>query len=243
MNVSNLLLGLDGFSLLYLFREERDLFEKYLVTMKHLGSLTFFMDKRAAKEKEEVVQHRKDQRTVAKVAAKTFQEALEVNLDPQQRAVLERVLAEKQRLAWHLYPEYVSWLMNLLETLQIPVVWAEEEADQELAKGGFDIVVSSDSDLLILGVKCLWIPQKTIEHQEIRGDLFRAFLHLEQEEVYQLAFLAGCDWQPKSMMSVGEAVGRLRFYGGLAGIHERHPEIVGEKDLEEYSRLRESVWG
>ena len=245
MNVSDLRIGIDGFSLLYLFREDRLAFEAYLTQMKSRGTLTFFMDKRAAKEKEEIVQQRKDQRKDAKVAARSFEEALNAceDLDPQQRAVLERALAAKQRQAWHLYPEYLRWLLVTLETLEIPVIWAPEEADQELARGDFDVVVSSDSDLLVLGARRLWLPRGVgVQHNEIHGEAFHRFMGLEREGIYQLAFLAGCDWQPKSLMSVGEAVSRLKFYGGLAGLHERHPEIVGEKELQEYSRLRQSVW-
>ena len=245
MNVSGLRIGVDGFSLLYLFREDRAAFEAYLTQMKSRGTLTFFMDKRAAKEKEEIVQQRKDQRKEAKVAARSFEEALNdcEDLDPQQRAVLEKALAAKQRQAWHLYPEYLKWLLALLEQLEIPVVWAPEEADQALARGDFDVVVTSDSDLLVLGARRLWLPRGVgVQHNEIDGEAFRKFLGLEQEEVYQLAFLAGCDWQPRSLMSVGEAVSRLKFYRGLVGIHERHPEIVGDKELDEYMRLRTGVW-
>jgi hypothetical protein len=244
MNVSGLRLGMDGYSLLYLFRENREAFKDYLSQMTSKGTLTFFMDRRAAKEKEEIVQQRKETRNEAKVAAKGLKETLETaDLDPQQRAVLEKVLAEKERKAWHLYPEYLKWLLGTLEDLEIPVVWAPEEADQALARGNFDVVVTSDSDLLILGARRVWLPRGVgVQHNEIDGEAFRKFVGLDQEGVYQLAFLAGCDWQPRSLMSVGEAVSRLKFYGGLPGIHERHPEIVGDKELDEYSRLRGSVW-
>ena len=244
MNVSGLRIGMDGYSLLYLFREDRQAFEAYLREMKQKGQITFVMDKRAAKEKEEVVKERKENRKDAKAAAEVFQEFLAgEDLDPKQREILEKAHAIKLRQVWHLYPEYLKWLESVLEEIDIPLTWAEEEADSLLARGGYDVVVSSDSDMLILGARRLWLPRGVgVQHNEIDGEAFRQYLGLEQEEVYQLAFLAGCDWQARSLMSVGEAVSRLRFYGGLTGIHERHPEIVGEKELEEYSRLRGSVW-
>ena len=64
--------GIDGFSILYLFREDRKGLEAYLRGLP--GKLTFVMDKRAAKEKLDVVKERREQRKEAKEEASSLSE-------------------------------------------------------------------------------------------------------------------------------------------------------------------------
>uniref|UniRef100_A0A6C0KJK8 XPG-I domain-containing protein n=1 Tax=viral metagenome TaxID=1070528 RepID=A0A6C0KJK8_9ZZZZ len=252
-NVQNLRIGLDGFSLLFLFREEREIFEQYLRDMLakvgHTDGITLVMDKRAAKEKQEVVQGRKDQRKEAKAEANnlsSFTQSPEFEeLDEQQRAILEKTLAQKQRAAWCLYPEYMKWFRSLLKSLEIPIQMAPEEADTVLAKGNYDVVVSSDSDLLILGVKRLWIPElkhKKVQHTEILHTQFINFLGIQDEQLFELAYMAGCDVQPRSLMPIRMAISRLRFYGSIQAIHAKHPEMITSENMDEYARLRRDVW-
>lgn len=242
--VSDLTFGLDGFSLIFLYKEDKEAFESYLCEMKKRGSLTVVMDKRAAKEKKQVVEERKEARKEARVEANALVSTLQsADLDEKQKAILQKAIALKERQAWSLYPDYMKWLLGMLEKLEIPVVWAEEEADEVLAAGGYDIVVSSDSDLLVLGVKRLWLPRGVaVQHNEICGEAFSRLVGLKGDQLYELSFLAGCDVQPKSLMSVKEAIGRLRFYGSIQALHKRHPELVSEKHLEEYSSLRAGIW-
>lgn len=244
MNISNQKIGLDGFSLLFLFKENREAFRSYLESMKLRGKLMFVMDKRAAKEKKEVVEKRKEARKEAKESAESLEATiLSHELDDDQRKVLEKMVAEKQRQAWCLYSGYLKWLMGMLEELDIDLLWAENEADEVLATGDYDIIVSSDSDFLILGVRRLWLPRGvSIQHNEIDSQTFQKFIGLDKEKLFQLAYLAGCDVQPKSLMSVKEAISRLKFYGGIEEIHRRHPEFVSEIDLLGYNNLRKTVW-
>jgi 5'-3' exonuclease len=209
--------------------------------------MVFVMDKRAAKEKREVVEERKEQRKEAKAEAESLasftQTAEFEELEPKQQEMLEKLIAQRERAAWHLYPEYIKWLGELLKKYNIQLVWAAEEADIVLAKGNYDVIVSSDSDLLILGARRIWIPRGIgIQHNEINSAEFIKYMGLEGERLFELAFLAGCDVQPKPLMTMAEAVSRLRFYGSLQGIHKKHPELVDNNNASEYSRLRESVW-
>lgn len=248
MNVRNLRIGVDAFSLLFLFREEREDFENYIRHLKTKGRLVFIMDKRAAKEKREVVQGRKENRKEAKAEANSLTSFTQTpefeELDKSQQLILEKAIAQKEHAAWCLYPEYVKWFQTLLESLEIPLVWAPQEADTILARGDYDVVVSSDSDLLILGAAKLWLPElkRSIQHIEIDGRDFLKFLGIQGEQLFELAYMAGCDVQPRSMMSVKEAVSRLRFYGSLQGIHEKHPELINSTNIDEYKRLRRDVW-
>jgi 5'-3' exonuclease len=236
--------GLDGFSLIFLYKEEKDALRKYLETMKTKGRLTVVMDKRAAKEKQQVVQERKEARKEAKVEANALISTLaSADLDDNQKAILQKAIQQKERQAWGLYGDYIKWFIKLLEELEIPLVWAPEEADEVLAEGGYDAVVSSDSDLLILGVRRLWLPRGVgVQHNEVDGEKFLKLVGLQGEQLFELAYLAGCDVQPKSLMSVKEAMGRLRFYGSMEKIYEKHPELVSREDIEAYKVLRDSVW-
>jgi hypothetical protein len=251
MNVTDLRIGVDAFSVIYLFKERREDFKEYMrglvVCAGKNGSLLFIMDRRASKEKMEVVKERREIRNEAKAEAKTlatFVKSSEFDeLDERAQKVLEKLIEEKERAAWHLYPEYLKWLMEMLKEVGVEVTWAEEEADTVLADAGSDVVVSSDSDMLILGVKRLWLPRGVaLQHNEICGDEFLKCVGVSGSQLYELAFLAGCDVHKKSLMSVGEAVSRLRFYGGMEQIHRRHPNLVGEEDLQEYAKLLTTVW-
>lgn len=236
--------GLDGFSLIYLFKEEKEAFQKYLEDMKMKGTLTVVMDKRAAKEKKQVVEERKEARKEAREEANALVSTLAcAELDEKQKEIIQKAIAQKERQAWSLHSGYMKWLLGVLEQLKIPVVWAEQEADEVLAAGEYDAVVSSDSDLLILGVRRLWLPRGVgVQHNEICGDAFLRLVGLKGDQLFELSYLAGCDVQPRSLMSVKEAIGRLRFYGGIEALHKRHPELVSEDDLQAYYRLRDSVW-
>ena len=245
MNLTGLHIGIDGFSLFFLFREDRAAFKRYIEKVKACGTLTVVIDKRAAKEKREVVQERKELRKEAKAEAislTSFTQTPEYEeLDEEFQAVLDRVIAQKERAAWCLYPEYMKWFLEMLNTLDIPYTWAKEEADSVLANDTYDVVISSDSDLLILGCRCLWLPRTDGNHGEINGEEFRRFIGLNGEQLFQMAYLAGCDVQPRSLMSLKEAVSRLRFYGSIYSIHRKHPEIVSIQELENYEKIK-NVW-
>ena len=121
--------------------------------------------------------------------------------------------------------------------------WAEQEADEALAKGGFDLVITTDSDLIVLGVPIVWIPRGVaLQHNELRFDDFLQHIGLRKDQLYELAFLAGCDVYPRSIKPFGEAVSWLRFYGSLTAIHQRKPKILTQKHLEDFARLRSTVW-
>jgi 5'-3' exonuclease len=254
--IQNARIGIDGYSLFFLFKEEKEAFTDYMKKLKHdvgegegQGEVCVALDKRAAKEKREVVEERKLQRTEARYEVSTitsFTQSREfIELDPAQRIILEKLLLQKEKAAWHVYKEYMEWFIGLMKELKIRVIYAKEEADTVLIQGNYDVVISSDSDLLILGAKILWIPaqkQGRVQHVEISQKEFIDYLGLQGEQLFELAYMAGCDVQPKSLMTVQEAVSRLKFYGGMAIIHKKHPEIISTQHMEEYAKLRRDVW-
>ena len=231
-------IGIDAFSLIFLFRERRDDFRAYLTALSG-HQLTFVMDKRAQKEKKETVDERKQVRSDANQEASeitTFTQTDEFEgLDPMQRKVLEKYLELKRRDAWCLYPDYVKWLKGMVTDLGIPIVIAKEEADTVLAKG-YDIVITSDSDLLLHGCT-IWIPQS---NEEINHNDFMNHVGLTQEQLYEMAFLSGCDVQPKKFMDIDAAVSLLRFYGSLEAIQKKRG-LLTDSELELWYKLK-SIW-
>ena len=231
-------IGIDAFSLIFLFRERRDDFRAYLLSLS-THDLTFVMDKRAQKEKKETVDERKHVRSEANQEASeitTFTQTDEFEgLDEQQRKVLEKYLELKRRDAWCLYPEYVKWLKEMVTSLGIPIIIAKEEADTVLAKG-YDVVITSDSDLLLHGAT-IWIPNT---HDEITHADFMNHMGLSQEQLYEMAFLAGCDVQPKKFMDIDAAVSLLRFYGSLEAIQKKRG-LLTDSELELWYKLKK-IW-
>ena len=234
-------IGIDAFSLIFLFRERRHDFRAYLASLA-THTLTFVMDKRAQKEKKETVDERKQVRSDANQEASeisTFTQTSNFDeLDEQQRKVLERYLELKRRDAWCLYPEYVKWLKQMVADLGIPIVIAKEEADTVLAKGGYDVIITSDSDLLLHGCT-IWIPQANYNYEISHAD-FMNHVGLSQDQLYEMAFLCGCDVQPKKFMDIDAAVSLLRFYGSLEAIQKKRG-ILNDAELELWYKLK-NIW-
>lgn len=234
-------IGIDAFSLIFLFRERREDFRAYLSSLT-THTLTFVMDKRAQKEKKETVDERKQVRSDANQEASeitTFTQTSNFDeLDEQQRKVLERYLELKRRDAWCLYPEYVKWLKQMVTELGISIVIASEEADTFLAKGDYDIIVTSDSDLLLHGCT-IWIPQSNYNYEIAHTD-FMNHMGLSQDQLYEMAFLCGCDVQPKKFMDIDSAVSLLRFYGSLEAIQKKRG-LLNDSELDLWYKLK-NIW-
>lgn len=247
-------IGIDAFCILYLFRTDTAGLEFYLRTLiLHGHTLTLVVDRRAVKEKQETVDARRALRSTAAAEADVLSEFVATpeftELSETEQAVIQRKLSLQQRDAWRVSGSHLRALAALAETLEITWLMADVEADETLATmsrtGEVQIVISSDSDLLILGVERLWIPSANGSHLEISGIEFRRFLGLAGERIYELAFLAGCDVHPRSIVPVAMAVSWLRFYGSLQKVHERFPDKVTELDMTEYAALRApgACWG
>jgi len=252
-NTSALRIGIDAYSLLFIFREHRDVFTAYIKGLIDAGHiLTVVMDKRAVKEKKEVVESRKgirDEATTVVNSLTSFSGTDDYKeLDDTQRAILQRHIEMKKYDSWCLYKEYMTWFTGMVTGLGASLSWAPEEADTVLAAaakdGKLDVIISNDTDLLILGVSRLWLPSKSRDgtHGEILGTTFVKFLGFQGEQLFELAFLAGCDVQPNIIMPIKDAIGCLRFYTSLAAIHARRPSVVTESHMEMYARLRKNVW-
>jgi 5'-3' exonuclease len=247
-------IGIDAFCILYLFRTDTAGLETYLRTLlSHGHTLTLVVDRRAVKEKQETVDARRALRSSAAAEAGILSEFVSTaeftELSEPEQAVIQRKLSLQQRDAWRVSGSHIRSLAALAGILGIEWRMADSEADETLSAmshaGEIQIVISSDSDLLILGVERLWIPSLHGQHMEISGIEFRRFLGLAGERIYELAFLAGCDVHPRCLAPIAMAVSWLRFYGSLQKVHERFPDKVTEADMAEYAALRSpgACWG
>lgn len=241
-------IGIDAFCLMYLFRENRQAFEAYIRGLLSKGyTLTFLFDRRAQKEKRAVVEERKKRKDEAKeelnkLTPFTHTEEFEA-LDEEFQKSIRDYIAKKEWDAWCLYAEYTEWLLTLLQTLSIEVIKAKEEADTLLAKGGYDVVISSDTDMFVLGCKRVWMPRgKGLQHDEYLLEDVEKRIGLPYDSFCELAYLVGCDVQPKKKMEFEEGISHLRFYGSLMGIHEKRPTVITGDDLEQFVHLKKAVW-
>lgn len=249
--VEGLRVGLDAFCLLYLFKTNQEAFATYLDSLLTLHyKLTMVMDKKAQKEKATVVEQRKEVRAEHRADAQGLEEFISstafAELDEAAQDVLQTSLLHKQKGAWQLTPDHTKWFVSILESKGIPLVYAKEEADIELARGEFDCVVSSDSDMIVLGCPCLLVPKLTkhgVEHDMYRYADVKKAIGFDGEQLYELAFLAGCDVQPTPITDIETAASWLRFYGSLAAVATKKKGIITDEHMKLYAHLREHVWG
>lgn len=246
--VKDLRVGLDAFCLLYLFKTNQGEFEAYLNTLLALQyKLTMVMDKKAQKEKATVVEKRKEIRAENRADAQSLEDFMSstafTDLDAASQDTLQISLLHKQKGAWQLTLEHTKWFHEMLESKGIPLVYAKDEADAELARGEFDCVISSDSDMIVLGCPCLLVPKLTkhgVEHDMYRYADVKKAIGFDGEQLYELAFLAGCDVQPNPIVNAETAASWLRFYGSLAVIAAK--KKITENHIQLYQHLREHVW-
>lgn len=253
MTVKSLRIGIDTFGLVYLFKERTTELEEYIQSLLRLEhTLIFILDKKANKEKQKTIQIRQQKRQDASEKVKELIKIIESpefqTLDKTEQEQTKGELVKKKKASWHFNSAHKKWFLGVLDTLvkegkTVQVVSAVEEADDDLAKGEFDRVISCDSDLLLLGCKVLWIPRGIgIQHNEILGATFHNFIGLDKEQLYQLSYLVGCDVQIRKIVPMPTAVSWLRFYGSLEVLVKKFPHKLKQDDLDEYKRLKETVW-
>lgn len=241
-------IGVDAFCILYLFRSKTESLQAYIRGLLSLEyKLTIIMDKKAPKEKKEVVEARKEARKEARGDANDIQSYVNseefAELDEALQATLKKFVAQKEHEGWYLTPAHMEWFVNFVKELGCEVIWAEGEADDCLAAGGYDIVISSDSDLFVLGVDHVWVPRGVgLQHDSYKLQDILGYLGLTQDKLIELSFLAGCDTQPKSYLSFSVAVSWLRFFGSLTGIVEKHPETLSPADLELFESWKKAMF-
>ena len=240
-------IGVDALYLLYVFRNDTEGLTRYLQLLTSIPlTLTFVLDGKAEEEKKECIVKRREARATAAEDVERIQKQLESDaLDEAERAVLVKKLSQKTNDAWHLTGTHKQWFLSVVTALGHTILRAEKEADSLLASPLYDAVITSDTDILILGCKRIWVPSKEslLQHTEYESENMWRILGLDtRHQLLELAFLAGCDVQTKPILPFDKALSYVRFYGSLFHIHIRHPEIMSEELLKRFVWLCRGVW-
>lgn len=162
-------IGIDAMSLLYRFKGNLTEIFELLRGLRGAGHTLFFVfDGKPPVEKEREVQARKDTKVEAASQADSIQLFLASDaakeLDTKSREVLEVSLQRCQNQSWHMTRDARRTFQGELWKESIPYVKSVSEADDVLVDlvgaGKIDVVLSTDMDFLLGGVKVLWVPSK-----------------------------------------------------------------------------------
>jgi len=157
-------IGFDAMSMLYRYKSAYEDIYPVLEELKGQGhTLLFVFDGKAPVEKEGEVKERREAREGANQQATALKEHLSaVNISDKERTILEYSVARLEYQGWNMSYEIRQTFQKALHKMGIPYVKAIAEADDVLTDlvgaGKLDLVVSSDMDFILSGVKRLWIP-------------------------------------------------------------------------------------
>ena len=157
-------IGFDAMSMLYKYKSAYADMYPSLKEMKDSGhTLLFVFDGKAPVEKEAEVKERREVRQGATEQAAALKEHLNnTSISDRERKILEYSVARLEFQGWHMSREIRHEFQKELFKMGIPYVKAIHEADDVLTDLAMakklDIVVSTDMDFIISGVKRLWIP-------------------------------------------------------------------------------------
>jgi len=157
-------IGFDAMSMLYKYKSAYADMYPGLAELKAQGhTLLFVFDGKAPAQKEAEVKERREARQDASQQATSLKEHLtNTNISVKERAILEFSVARLEFQGWHMTREIRHEVQKALFKMGIPYVKALGEADDVLtdlaAAGKLDVVVSTDMDFVLSGIKRLWIP-------------------------------------------------------------------------------------
>lgn len=165
----SLRIGIDAMSFLYRFKEQTT---NILAILQHLKSLNhkiiFVFDGKPPAEKNAEIVSRKEARSAAATKVATLENFLQSDsakeIDAMALHVLEDSLQRCQTKSWCASRTIRRAFQDVLWDESIPYVKSLSEADDVLidlyGAGKLDIIMSSDMDYLVAGVKHLWIPSQ-----------------------------------------------------------------------------------
>lgn len=227
MKEPTLRIGFDAMSMLYKYKSSYEDMYPLLKAFKAAGHrLVFVFDGKPPAEKEAEVKDRRDARESATTQAANLKEYLtDTTLNPKERNVLEFSLARLEFQGWHMTRDIRQAFQRALWDMEIPYVKALGEADDVLADmaaaGKLDVVVSTDMDFLLSGVRRLWIPLRN------RYDGFEEILlseilsgeGLTLEGLRDAGILCGVEmFRGKVSISSHIAFSWVRYYKSIEGV-------------------------
>ena len=220
-------IGFDAMSMLYKYKSGYADMYPSLKEMKDSGhTLLFVFDGKAPVEKEAEVKERREVRQGATDQAAALKEHLtNTTISERERKILEYSVARLEFQGWHMSREIRHEFQKALFKMGIPYVKAIHEADDVLTDlaiaGKLDVVVSTDMDFVIAGVKRLWIPfRKSYDgFEEICLDEVLAGEGLDQAGLLDAGILCGVEpLRGRLNINSSTAFSWMRYYKNMENL-------------------------
>jgi 5'-3' exonuclease len=254
--------GVDAMSLLYKHKGHTENILILLRALKEAGHRIFFVFDGKPRE----IQVRKDQKTATISKAAALEAFLKseaaATLEPSARDFLELSLERLHKQSWHMTRDLRRAFQGELWKAEIPYVKSVSEADDvlvDLEQGGkLDVILTTDMDYLLSGVKRLWIPTHrglfTYENLSLSAVLQGE--NISERGLMDAGILCGSEERSRARgIPCEKAFTLIRHYGSLenvllsnvkdSSIQEMFPDVesidpirTGILPKEPYSRIR-----
>jgi len=220
-------IGFDAMSMLYKYKSAYTDMYASLKELKNNGhKLLFVFDGKAPVEKEAEVKERREVRQGATEQAAALKEHLNnKSISERERKILEYSVARLEFQGWHMSREIRHEFQKELFKMGIPYVKAIHEADDVLTDLAMakklDIVVSTDMDFIISGVKRLWIPfRKSYDgFEEIYLDDVLKGEGLDQDGLLDAGILCGVEpLRGRLNINSSTAFSWMRYYKNIENL-------------------------
>ena len=222
-------IGVDVHGLLYTWQDDIQSFLTFIDTFQKSGhTLLFVFDGEAAEGKKEFLRQRRTKREQSALHAKAIQAFLNskegYELDEPSRIHLQKEVIHLQKAAWYITKDHRESILQLLIAKQLQYILAKGEADDVLVslakKNEIDIILSSDMDFARFGINRMWIPHFQHTNYTCYDFDIPIFCDSEDIQIEGLKDIAElCETS-----TVGEAFGRIRYYGSLENM-QKHQEL------------------
>lgn len=211
-------IGIDASSLLYSFRGK---FDEIFKSLEELNSknLIFVFDGKPPESKNAELLIRKETRNLSAKRIANLNESLNQDLNPETRLLIESRIRSLEYIGWNLTYEIKNNFKKELNERGILYIKSNVEADTVLIDLYYgkkiDIIISSDMDYLVAGVRNLWIPYRGT-YKSIDLHTLLEFEDINAEQFKEAAILAGIDnIKIIECLDVGTAMGWIRYYGSI----------------------------
>lgn len=222
----------------FMYRWGTDNITRYLNFMNLLWSndnkVLLVFDGKPGQYKVPEVERRKVVAETAEKYAASLQESLtSSDLTSQQKTIIEAAISINLKKASRPTKEKRQRLKKVFYEQLIPMLKSTEEADELLValnkEGDIDIVISGDTDLLRLGVKCLWVPKDEdgYEYTELEYHKVIQTLTLTDDQFQDMCILTGSAPQihMNTHLDIRKAWSYIRLYGTLDRVARKHNKI------------------
>jgi len=243
--VSPVKIGVDAMSLIYKYKSDYKLLYPYIKILKDKGHrMIFVFDGKAPAEKNEEIKDRRDARESATAHAISLKSQLDdPTLTAKEREILEYSVARLEHQGWHMTREIRLEFQEELSRIGVDWVKAVKEADDVLidlvGMNAIDVIMSTDMDFLLAGVKRLWIPGRDSYEDILLEDVMQGE-SLSAAGILDAGILCGVEPLRGLSVSPKTAFSWIRHYGSMEGLLMRRDDknLDPLRDPVELARVR-----